>query len=428
MSEQKEKDLLQATGAEVIVLLYGLARGLSLYETNNSAIVRQIDALEAAIQRCQQATGEAVEVKLLAEEFFVNGRLLKMDAQLYERATALAGLLGKFELGEIVFEKGVARTHLEIFTADLSQSIRSNRSVLPKEGYGAIRLGRASGRSVASFRFDPRKLAVLLYGSLLDLVDKLYAEHAAGRSPSLLPLRRSFQLIIDNMAEQGGIYQVLAAVRNPQTPMTRARIRVATSVDVIGFGHYLGIPKTDLMYLALGGILGGLSEAADPDEAVRPMFQFKGLGEAAMPLILAVHDARASRVGRPGGVPGRMLAVSEVYQELTSATESRAAISPSAAVNAMAEGRVKGVDRGAALVFMDYKGPYPLGSVVSLSTGRSAVVVAHGQGDQGKLRPLVAVLRPDRRLGDRVDLQQQPGWQIVDTPNPSDVGFNLAET
>lgn len=428
MSVEPEKELLQNTGAEVMVLFFGLSRGLTLYETNNSAITRLVDALAASVQRFHSTTGESLQLKLLAEEFFVNGRLLKVDAQLYERATNLAAILARFEIGEITFDRGAERSNIDALVADFSQSIRSGKSQIKPEGYGPVRLGKASGRSVASYRFDPRKLATLLYGSLLDLVDKLYKEYDAGQSPSLLPLKRSFQLIIDNMLGYGGIYQVLAAVRDPAVPVSRAALRVATAIDVIGYGHYLDLPKTDLMYLALGGILGGLTEHAEPDEAVRPLFKFKGLGDAAMPLILAVHDTRASRQGKPVGIPGRMLAVAEVYQELTSATEQRAAVAPSKALTAMVEGRVKGVDRGAAAVFFSYKGQYPLGSLVRLQDGRVCVVLAHGEGETGKVRPVVARLTRDQQVGDRIELQQAPHLQIVDTPNPSEVGFNLAET
>lgn len=428
MSDDQAQKLAQELGAETIVVLNGLAQALSLYETNNAAIVRILDQLEGVVERLGELDEDTLRLQLLEEEFFVNGRLIRVDERLYERALSLARTLARFDLGEITLGPGVTREQLVSFADDLAKSVRGKQSALNPEGYGEIALGRSTGQSVASFRFDPKKLSVLLYGSLLDLVERLYVEVEQGRFPSLLPLKRSFQLIIDNMAEHGAIYQVLSAVRDPSRPVETSRLRVAVSVDVVGFGHYLGLPKTDLMYLALGGILGGLSDSPEPDVAVQPLYGFSGLGESAMPLILAVHDSRATRRGEPAGVPGRMLAVAEIYQELTSAAPDRPAMAPGRALKDMVEGRVEGVDRGAARVFMEYKGPYPLGSAVRLDDGGVAVVISQGEDNRAKRRPTVALLERDGSLGRELDLARERGRAVRETPDPAAVGLNLART
>ena len=428
MQEDQERELIQRTGAEAMVLVYGLCRAVALYDPNNTAIIRILESLERCLEQVLPKSPDGLKLQLLAEEFFVNGRLLKVDASLYERATALAKILSKYDLGEVHFQQGTTRADLDAFTEDLARSVRSPVSVMRPEGYGHIKLAKSSGHSVASFRFDPRKLAVLLYGSLLDLVEGLYAEHAKGHTPSLLPLRRSFQLIIDNMGDHGAIYQVLAAVRDPSSPMDIARLRVATAIDVVGYGIYLDLPRKDIMYLALGGILGGLSNSTDPDEAVEPIYAFPGLGDSAMPLVLVIHDTRSNRLGKPVGVPGRMMAAVELYQELTSATPTRPAQAPAKVLRAMVEGRVPGADRGASRAFMDYKGPYPLGSAVKLSNGVNAIVVSQGAGDQGKLRPVTARFGLGGSLEERIDLSARPQLQIIDTPNPDAIGLNLART
>jgi hypothetical protein len=422
-------DSLQVLGRDIIVLLHSLARSVALYETNNNAVVRVLDALTTAVEAHLQCSAGALSVRLLAEEFFVNGRLLRVDAQLYERATDLARTLSKFKVGEVRFEPGLTRSQLDAFAADLTASVRAGESRLRAEGYGALFVARSEGRSVASFRFQPHRLAKVLYGSELDLVEKLYAAVASGeRAPSLLALKRTLQLLIDAMTDHGPMFQVLAAVHDPTRPVSQARRRVAAAVDAVGFGYYLSLPKADLMYLALGAILGGLSESLDPEEAIDPLFRFPGLGDSAMPLILAVRDARAVRIGYAAGVPGQMLAVVELYTELVTANEVRPAISPHQALAMMVGGQVPGVDRGAARVFADYKGPWPLGSAVRLSSGQLALVVAQPAGSEGKQRPRVALLGRDGALGRRIDLSEVADISIAGAPAPSEIDLNLAVT
>jgi len=427
MSDQQAESA-QVLGREVITLLHSLSRAVALYEPNNNAVIRVLDALEGAIGRYHEGgAAGTLSIRLLAEEFFVNGRLLRVDAKIYERAIDVAKTFRRFDVGELRFESGLARGQLDAFATDLAQSVRSGESQLNPQGYGTISVAKADGRSVASFRFQPHKLAKVLYGSLLDLVDKLYTEVEEGNAPSLLSVKRTLQLVIDAMSDHGAMFQVLAAVHDPTRPVSNSRRRVSAAVDAIGFGYYLALPKADLMYLALGAILGGLSESLDPDDAISPLFGFAGLGDSAMPLILAVRDARAARLGHPGGVPGQMLAVVELYTELATSSESRPAMSPHRALRLMVGGQVPGVAKGPARVFADYKGPYPLGSAVKLSSGHLALVVGLGE-NVSKQRPAVALLDRSGNMGRRMNLAEVGDVKVAGVPEPSEVKLNIAAT
>jgi len=428
MSIETEGQEAHATGKELIINLHGLSRAVTLYEPNNNAVVRVLDNIMAACERHFASSQDSLSVRLLAEEFFVNGRLLRVDGHFYERATDLAKTLARFKLGEVRFEPGMTREQLEAFTADLAESVRGQESVIKLAGYGGLQLSKSVGQSVASFRFQPHKLSKILYGSLLDLVDKLYKEYQEGHAPSLLGVKRTLQLIIDTMDEHGAMFQVLAAVHDPTRPVSDSRRRVAAAVDAIGFGFYLGLPKSELMYLSLGAILGGLSGASEPDQAIAPLFRFPGLGDSAMPLVLVVYDACAVRLGRAGGVPGQMLAAVELYVELATASDERAAKAPHQVLAEMVSGKVRGVEKGPARVFADYKGSYPLGSVVRLSDRSIALVVAQGEGAAGKQRPTGALLSRDGSMGRRIDLARQSLVKIAGTPDPKDLGLSLADT
>ena len=69
------------------------------------------------------------------------------------------------------------------------------------------------------------------------------------------------------------------------------------AIDSIGFGAFLGLESSDLMIIALSGVLGGLSSDPDPIQTVKPLMKYSGLGQLALKLILTLHDARASAKG-----------------------------------------------------------------------------------------------------------------------------------
>ena len=104
--------------------------------------------------------------------------------------------------------------------------------MFPKEGFPNIKGRKAKGSSAAVFRFEPERLAIWLYSGLIDIVEQVYVLHEQGEQPrSHSPLRRSLQMIIDNMRSQSGIYQMLSAVRAIDTSRTLSNKRVAVAID-----------------------------------------------------------------------------------------------------------------------------------------------------------------------------------------------------
>ena len=421
MSEARARRLQEA-GSQVLLQLQGLTRAVVLYEPNNETVTRLIDMLETSLTEFL-GQEEELRLQLRTEEFFANGRLLKLDPANYERFSELGETMGRYDAGEIRFEKGVSRAHLEAFVDDLSVAQRSSEGSL-KRRYGAMHLATFKGRSMASFRMEPDKLAIWLYSGLLDIVERLYAAHGDGEAPSLLPVRRILQLIIDNMRRHGAIYQLLTNVRDHGQPVDYVRLRVAVCIDALGMGIWLGLDNSQLMILGLAAITAGLSEEGEPEARLRPLFRYAGLAETAMPLVVTVHDAAAARQGKKAGTPGRLLAVVEAFHEAVSRPPPGRKLRPEAAVLAdLVADRVEGVHLGAARIFATYKGRYPLGSPVRLDDGRLAIVYSHGEGEPGKARPQVGVVE-DGRIVERIDLARSER-RIASVPHPHELPLVL---
>jgi len=412
----------QRAGVDAIIALQGLTRVLTLYEPNNAAVIRLVGTLTETVSRFFAEGGEFLKLQLLEDECFVNGKLLRVDATLYARAQDLAKILGRFDVGLVEFRPGTGPEQIEPFVADFATSLKSGVSCLPDGGYETIKLGRNAGRSIASFRFEPDRLAIWLYAGLLDVVDRLYAEYRQGNTPSLLPVRRLLQLLIDSARSLGGIYQVLATMKDPAVALTMPRLRTSMAVDSVGFGIFMGLRNTELMTLALSALLGGLSRSRDPDEAVEPLFAYPGLGGSAMVLILAVHDTRTALRGSPAGVPGRVLAAVEMFHRTTA--NPKAPKAPAVVLQEMAGGEFEECDVAMGKLFAAYKGSYPLGSVVELSDGRVGVVLSQGDGQETKARPTIGVVRGSE-LTERVDLLADAALLVAATPTAAAAGLDL---
>ena len=365
--------------------------------------------METDLQAYFALGNQELKLRLLSNEFFVNGRLLRVNARLYERACDLSSILSRFDLGELAFSPTFDREEMDGFTGDLSQSLRTGTSHLRSGGYGGLSSSSGgSASSAAAFRFEPDRLAIWLYASLLEATQKLYEESSQGNTPSLLPVRRVLQMLIDGMKKKGPIYQMLTLVRDPDVPAASPNHRVATAIDAIGFGYFIGLRSNDLMTLALGGLLGGLSRSPDPYEAVRPLFRYPGLGEAAMPLTLTVFDTRSALQGKPAGIPGRILAVVERYRELID--QGGPCLPFPVALQRMCSGQVPHIDKKIARFFAIYKGPCPLGTLIRLEDSTRGIVIHQGEN---RSRPTIAVITEDGHIGEKIDLSAHPELRVT---------------
>lgn len=424
----KHDDPAQGVGLGVVTSLYGLLRSLQLYEPNNDAVARVLDQLEQQLATWFAQGRQELRIQLLEEEFFVNGRLLRVDSASFARARDLASALAQFQISEVTFGPEIGRDALLALARDASSAYRGQRVGLAS-GYGPLELRQTQGRSVASFRYEPDRLAIWTYASLLDVTEALYREHEAGGAPSLLPVRRVLQLSIDGMRSHSGIFQLLNAVRDPGRKKTVPARRVAVAIDAIGFGLFVDLAPASTLSIGLAGLLGGLaSPDAGPEQAVEPLFRFPGLGETGPGLVLALHDARAVKQGGSSGLRGKMLAVVEAWHELLDGPPDHPSTAPPVALALLASGKVPGVDANAARVFGAFKGRYPLGSPVQLSDGTIAVVVSLGDDEAHQERPWVAPWLPPDQLGPWIDLRGRPDLAISGTPTPARVGLDLKRT
>ncbi len=252
--------------------------------------------------------------------------------------------------------------------------------------------------------------------ALSEGIDDIFGKLAEGGSLDMVRVKKSVEPMIDSIS------------RNPDACIWLARMKqedkytyqhsLGASIWAVALGRQLGLPKSDLRSLAIGGLLfdvgklgvePGLLNTQQPltdDEfqQVRnhvklgvEMIAGSGLMNQDVIDMITYHHERHDGSGYPEGVRGddipvfaRIAAIVDCYDAITSHRSYARAIPPSTAIKMLYEW--KDIDFQGELVeeFIQAVGIYPAGTLVELSSGEVAVVVAEYR--TRRLRPQVMVL------------------------------------
>jgi HD-GYP domain-containing protein (c-di-GMP phosphodiesterase class II) len=217
-----------------------------------------------------------------------------------------------------------------------------------------------------------------------------------------------------------------SVTRNPDALITLCKLRrhdaytfthgVNVSVLAAAFGAYLGLPTGELQELGLAGLFHDVGKAVIPDAILNKpgrltpqefdqMKEHPALGRkllAGLNLPEAVlrgvceHHERFDGSGYPGKLSGagihtwgRILAVADVYDALTSRRSYKDAMLATRALAVIHGMRGRDFPTALAERFIKFLGPYPVGSFVRLTNGEHGFV--RGSNPKSPLRPEILV-------------------------------------
>jgi putative nucleotidyltransferase with HDIG domain len=291
-------------------------------------------------------------------------------------------------------------------------------------------------------------------------IDEIFDGAASGGVIDVVKAKRSVDPMIDSIIRNPDACVWLA--RSKQEDKYTYQHALGASIWAVALGRKLGLPKADLRSLAIGGLLfdvgklrvaGGLVETDRPlsDEEFQQvrdhvllgadMIEGSGLMNQDVIDMITYHHERHDGSGYPKGLRGddipvfaRIAAIVDCYDAITSHRSYARAMAPSQAVKMLYEW--KDVEFQPELVeqFIQAVGVYPAGSLVELSTGEIAVVVAGYR--TRRLRPRVmVVLNADKsplEAARSVDLMAQThtddgqALDIVNSLEPDAYGLNMS--
>jgi HD-GYP domain-containing protein (c-di-GMP phosphodiesterase class II) len=265
----------------------------------------------------------------------------------------------------------------------------------------------------------PRARAVVAHAS--ELLDKLVEDIRLGQAFEV----ERVEEIVNDMVD--------SIVRNPDALMWVARLReqdvttyghgLQVSVYLTSFGRHLGFPKPQLAMLAQIGLLLDIGKIRLPKEVLEKEgklteeefevakshvdhgIQILGQTPNFDPEILsaiAQHHERLNGSGYPKGLEGdeisiygRMAGIADCFSALIKRRPYAEAVSSYEALRSLTSWGGELFQEALVQQFVSSVGVFPVGSLIELSTGEVAIVVAHNKVRRLKPRVLI-VTGPDK--------------------------------
>jgi HD-GYP domain-containing protein (c-di-GMP phosphodiesterase class II) len=245
----------------------------------------------------------------------------------------------------------------------------------------------------------------------------------AGRRVAIEEVAETIEPVVASVVRNPDAYFWLEALRKRDTYAYSHAINCCALAAT--FGRQLGFPREVLVDLSSGGMLMDIGMAAIDDSVChhgRPLdvrqrlamqqhvalglerLEAAGLASGALTEMIGAHHERHDGSGYPQGLAapaiplsGRILGIVDTFDSLCSERPHRPALSKHHALQALYRERDRLFQAELLEQFSQALGVYPTGSLVELTTGEVAVVMA--QNIARRLFPRVTVLtRPDKTI------------------------------
>ncbi|MGY3944207.1 HD-GYP domain-containing protein [Aeromonas tecta] len=312
---------------------------------------------------------------------------------------------------------------------------------------------RPSGNSASG---EGRELKIRrLYQEARELQGKFIRQLKAGEPIDITPLAAVAEEMVDTMFSHGDAMLCLARIRAKDAYLMEHSMNVA--ILLANFGRYLGLERSVLKELTLGGLLHDVGKIMTPDEVLNKPGKLTDEEFGVMRLhvvhshdillatagitptmleVAANHHERLDGSGYPRHLKGvelslytRMSGIVDVYDAVTADRVYKQGMQPTQAFRILLKGADHHFDRELVTRFIKCMGVYPVGTLVRLSNQRLAIVMQRNA--QEPLKPVVKVIY---HAGQRhylevqwLDLAKSGVQETIEcTVDPKEFGINLA--
>ncbi|HJW43095.1 MAG TPA: HD-GYP domain-containing protein [Geothrix sp.] len=291
-----------------------------------------------------------------------------------------------------------------------------------------------------------------ILGEAAGVVDGLLHDVRLGRQLDPAKARPLVRAMRDSVLRNPGALISLGRIKDADTYTFQHSVSICALL--VSFCHALGMDAATVEEAGLGGLLHDVGKMKVPNEVLNKPGRLtedefhimKSHAALSRELLLGVpgisemviqiageHHEKVGGGGYPLGIAapeisqiGRMTAIVDVYDALTSNRVYHKGAEPSGVLKRLLEWSGTHLDGDLVQQFIRTLGIYPVGSLVRLSGGRLAVVVEQGED---LLRPTVRVIFDSGR---RIHLQprdlhlRHATEQIVDYEEPAEWGLDPA--
>ncbi|SHJ30972.1 metal dependent phosphohydrolase [Malonomonas rubra DSM 5091] len=378
--------------------LHSLLLGLRLYPAEHPQISQQLRSSLETLQSLLK-WNDRLTLGLL------DGCLLVNEIPCTEQTAAvqeIARLLEKQQLKALEIMPGIDSRQLLIFCQHFPR--------LQNDDFQQ-RLENLGIHDIRAIQPDEMDNAAVTYQQALQTVESLCNDVRVGRTPSAEDAIKSTKAMVVNILEQPYTLLALAMLKNYDDYTFNHSVNVA--VIAMSVGKACGLPQDQLFKLGLGGLFHDLGKMTITPQIVNKpgklspneyatIQQHPGNGAdlvskmkeipAEVVDIVRHHHLGFDRTGYPPS--GRYLHISPLtemtciadsYDAMTSIRCYQPPCSPRQAIDNMKKRRGSYLHPEFLDKFIDYLGPYPVGTLVRLKAGSIGLICDQNRDHQGSL-------------------------------------------
>ena len=301
----------------------------------------------------------------------------------------------------------------------------------------------------------PRARAALENAS--QIIDGLFEDITSGRELSVEHVEQAVRPLVNTVLRSADAFFLVEGLRRSDSYSYSHAI--SCSALAAAFGRHMGFDEETIFSLAAGGLLMDVGKIRLPETLLQyqgslapsevdiirshvkqglEVLAESGIANLDVLDIMHTHHERHDGSGYPEGlagyaipITGRMLGIIDSYDAMSSVRPYRAAISRHHALQQIYAARNRLYQAEMVEQFQVCLGVYPTGSLVELSTGEVAIVMAQNQ--VRRLRPRVAILSApnkqpldDFRPVDLMSLGDKDAVDIVRNLAAGDYGIDAS--
>jgi putative nucleotidyltransferase with HDIG domain len=413
--------------AEKLALARELVRALAvahtnaaLYPTTHPSVVNSLEELVGAIHALGVQGFVDVTLNIYKNTLFVENQVFPEESVTYRKL--IDDILAR-GISALTFSPSLTRAEATTLIDMLSESrvadIESARDYLESRATRSITVAETStleGTGDEERNREVRARARESYDQGVTAMRDIEAQAKLGRVAEVDALSRVVGGLLDNLLQDPAAVLGLTAIKGHDDYTLNHSINVC--ILALSLGSALGVPPEDLRSLGLAALLYDIGKVRIPEEILMKAGPLtaeewhvvkRHTEEGAdllkriqladkMPMIVAYeHHQRHDLMGYPEPAAGaeqhlfsKIVAVCDAYDAMTTMRPFRREIRPDKALAVLMQGRGKAYDPGVTKSLVALLGIYPMGAVVTLDDGSTAVVFRVNSDDL--LHPRVKVL------------------------------------
>jgi putative nucleotidyltransferase with HDIG domain len=439
--------MAQELPIENVQMMLRACQGLKLYPAQHPNLQRQV----ADWQSCLQSM-------LLNQQSVILGihqQTLFCDDYLFvDNLPAAESLMEIFEdrgIGKVIFLPGINARELSDFLVLLSAGKGNSEAFLQAVSQAGLKYIAVDLASDEESESGARKV----YQQAITVTESIFNDVRIGKIPRSDKAVETVRALVATTLSEPHALLALSLIKDYDDYTFRHSVNV--SVIALAVGRACGLGEADLRVLGLGALLHDLGKLRieiaiinkpgrltteefarikqHPEEGAEILREMEHVPEMAVQIALG-HHLRFDSKGYPESAHGQvmpdlvhMVAIADAYDAMTTLRPYQQPMTPRTAIQRLLEQSGSGYHPELLEKFADNIGPYPVGSVVRLSSNQIGLVVKAGLDDFDGVRLKILFDDNGQALSspESLNLHGDEARRIVAEVDPTSKGIQVAD-